>query len=206
MRIVFWKMLPINYFPWLGDTLSWVFPARRLRIVLYAACVCVCGGAFHIWTKQMLLFLDALAAFPRCHCFRFHQRGAASRLRKPLWVCLLLWILCAPQYFGLSGVFQISDSFLNFISPPPNHGRHRGSRHQPPAPERPPLGAAEQRVRLLEERNAAHRWSGKKRAAGSLLRQMKPFYPSAHKTKRPTRVLGSFLFAVVENVRSNALL
>lgn len=45
------------------------------------------GGliAFHIWKKQMLHFLGARAAFPRCHCFRFHQREA-QRLRISLFV------------------------------------------------------------------------------------------------------------------------
>lgn len=38
------------------------------------------GIAFHIWGKQMLRFLGAeRAAFPRCHCFRFHL-PEASRL------------------------------------------------------------------------------------------------------------------------------
>lgn len=120
--------------------MSGIFPLSGCRIMLHAAA----GGGgitFHIWRKQMLHFF---AAFPRCHCFRFHLREA-SRLHT----------------HRLSFLFCLSLVVCWFLFCY-NHGRHRGSQPEPAAPERPSLGSPEQRVRLLQERNAAHCWSGKK--------------------------------------------
>lgn len=99
----------------------------------------------------MLRFLE-IALFPRCHCFRFHPREAS----RPH----ISFFLLSIQFATLGVVWPVWS--LRRVQILFQNGGHRGSRLGSAAPGCPALGSSEQRVRLLEERNAAYCWSGEK--------------------------------------------
>lgn len=128
----------------------------------------------HLEKADAALFFGARAAFPRCHCFRFHL-GEASRPHISSFffffggfVCFAVNPLrCVCVVFGLFEVWGELKPFLD-------HGGHRGSRLDSAAPDCPALCSSEQRVRHIKERHAAYCWSGKKWPEGSPLEQMRP--------------------------------
>lgn len=129
-----------------------------LWVVYFRRCVQL--GASHFTSGESRccasFFLALALHFRACHCFRFHLREASRLLISHLSVCVCLF--CTKIAAVLVVWAARSSRSFSFH----NNGGHRGSQLEPAAPGCPEVHSSQQRVRHIQERNAAYCWSGKK--------------------------------------------
>lgn len=122
--------------------------------------LCAAGGiAFHIWRKQMLRFFfsGARAAFPSLSLFPLPPQRSLTPPHISF-ECVCVCLFCTKIAAVLVVWAARSSRSFSFH----NNGGHRGSQLEPAAPGCPEVHSSQQRVRHIQERNAAYCWSGKK--------------------------------------------